>query len=576
MRTSVRPSRLRYVDQLIVSGAREHNLKDISVSIPRGSLTVITGLSGSGKSSLAFDTIYAEGQRRYVESLSAYARQFLGQMDKPDVDSIEGLSPAISIDQKTTSRNPRSTVGTVTEIYDYLRLLWARVGHPHCHICGRPIAGQSAEQIIDQVMELEEGTRFMVLAPIVRGRKGEYGKQLEELRAEGFSRVKVDGELKRLDEPIVLDKKFKHDIAVVVDRLVMKGEVRKRLADSVETAVALADGLVEIELVDTKTIQTYSERFACPVHGPSLIELEPRIFSFNAPHGACPRCTGLGSQMEIDPDLVIPDPSLTLGQGAIAPWAASASDYFEQLVQAISDRYGVDLETPWEDLPEDQREFFLKGTGGERLQVAYRNRFGRRRTYNTQFEGIVPSLERRYRETDSEYAREKIEEYMTLRPCPECHGARLRPESRAVLVAETPIHEFTALSTKRALAWVRDLKLSEHEQRIARLILKEIEERLRFLDDVGVGYLSMNRAASTLSGGEAQRIRLATQIGSSLVGVLYILDEPSIGLHQRDNEKLIKTLERTPRCWQHRARGRTRRGHDAGRGLSARYRSWRR
>ncbi len=532
------------MDQLIVSGAREHNLKDIDVRIPRGSLTVITGLSGSGKSSLAFDTIYAEGQRRYVESLSAYARQFLGQMDKPDVDSIEGLSPAISIDQKTTSRNPRSTVGTVTEIYDYLRLLWARVGHPHCHVCGRPISGQSAEQIIDQVMELAEGTRFMVLAPIVRGRKGEYGKQLEELRAEGFSRVKVDGELRRLDEAIALDKKYKHDIAVVVDRLVMKGELRKRLADSVETAVALADGLVEIELVDTREIQTYSERFACPVHGPSLVELEPRIFSFNSPHGACPRCTGLGSQMEIDPELVVPDPSLSIGEGAIAPWAASASDYYDQLAQAISERYGVDLETRWDGLSEDQRDFFLHGTNGDRVQVSYRNRFGRRRSYAAQFEGIVPNLERRYRETDSEFTREKIEEYMTLRPCPDCRGARLRPESRAVLVGGTPIHQFTGLSARRALSWVRELELSEHDRRIARLVLREIEERLQFLENVGVGYLSMDRAAATLSGGEAQRIRLATQIGSSLVGVLYILDEPSIGLHQRDNEKLITTLER--------------------------------
>ncbi len=535
------------MDQLVVSGAREHNLKDITVAIPRGSLTVITGLSGSGKSSLAFDTIYAEGQRRYVESLSAYARQFLGQMDKPDVDSIEGLSPAISIDQKTTSRNPRSTVGTVTEIYDYLRLLWARIGHPHCHICGRPISGQSAEQIIDQVMELPEGTRFMVLAPIVRGRKGEYGKQLEELRAEGFGRVKVDGEVRRLDENIVLDKKYKHDIAVVVDRLVMKGELRKRLADSIETAVSLADGLVEIELVDTgppAQIQTYSERFTCPVHGPSLVELEPRIFSFNSPHGACPRCTGLGSQMEIDPELVVPDPTLSIGEGAIAPWAVSASDYYDQLTQAIAERYDVDLETPWEDLPMPSRDFFLYGTNGDRVQVSYRNRFGRRRSYSTMFEGIVPNLERRYRETESDFAREKIEEYMTLRPCPECKGARLRPESRAVLIDGMAIHEFTAMSARRELDWVSDLELSDHDRRIARLVLREIEERLRFLENVGVGYLSMERAASTLSGGEAQRIRLATQIGSSLVGVLYILDEPSIGLHQRDNAKLIATLER--------------------------------
>ena len=541
------------MDKLVVSGAREHNLKDVTVEIPRDALTVITGLSGSGKSSLAFDTIYAEGQRRYVESLSAYARQFLGQMDKPDVDSIEGLSPAISIDQKTTSRNPRSTVGTVTEIYDYLRLLWARIGHPHCHICGRPISGQSAEQIIDQVMELAEGTRFMVLAPIVRGRKGEYGKQLEELRGEGFTRAKIDGELRRLDEEIALDKKYKHDIAIVVDRLVMKGELRKRLADSIETAVSLADGLVEIELVDqsdptsptpANQLQTYSEKFACPVHGPSLVELEPRIFSFNSPHGACLRCTGLGSQMEIDPELVVPDPTLSIGEGAIAPWAQSASDYYDQLIQAIAERYDVDLDTPWEDLPEQSRDFFLYGTNGDRVQVTYRNRFGRRRSYGATFDGILPNLERRYRETESELAREKIEEYMTLRPCPDCKGARLRPESRAVLIEGTAIHEFTALSARRALEWVDQLKLSEHDQRISRLVLREISERLRFLDNVGVGYLSMNRAASTLSGGEAQRIRLATQIGSSLVGVLYILDEPSIGLHQRDNSKLIVTLER--------------------------------
>src|SRR5437588_5369372 len=531
-------------DMLVIRGAREHNLRNVSLELPRDQLIVFTGISGSGKSSLAFDTIYAEGQRRYVESLSAYARQFLGQMDKPDVDSIEGLSPAISIDQKTTSRNPRSTVGTVTEIYDYLRLLWARIGHPHCHICGRPISGQSAEQIIDQVMELPEGTRFMVLAPIVRGRKGEYGKQLEELRAEGFTRAKVDGELRRLDEDIVLDKKFKHDIAVVVDRLVMKGELRKRLADSVETAVALADGLVEIELVDTGEIQTYSEKFACPVHGPSLVELEPRIFSFNSPHGACPRCTGLGSQMEIDPELVIPDPTLSIGEGAIAPWAASASEYYEQLIQAIAERYRIDLETPWQDLPESSHDFFLYGTNGDRVQISYRNRFGRRRSYATTFEGIVPNLQRRYIETDSEFTREKIEEYMTVRPCPECGGARLRPESRAVLVAGTPIHEFTGLSARAALQWILGLELSEHDHRIARLVLREIAERLQFLDNVGIGYLTLERAAATLSGGEAQRIRLATQVGSSLVGVLYILDEPSIGLHQRDNAKLIRTLER--------------------------------
>jgi len=531
-------------DQLVVSGAREHNLKDVTVTLPRNALTVITGLSGSGKSSLAFDTIYAEGQRRYVESLSAYARQFLGQMDKPDVDSIEGLSPAISIDQKTTSRNPRSTVGTVTEIYDYLRLLWARVGKPHCPRCGRAIAGQSAEQIIDQVMLLEERTRFMVMAPIVRGRKGEYGRQLEELRAEGFTRVKIDGELRRLDEEIRLDKKFRHDISVVVDRLIMKPDLRKRLADSIETALRLADGIVEIEMVDDGEIRTFSEKFACLECGISFPELEPRLFSFNAPHGACPRCTGLGSQMEIDPELVVPDPSLSIGEGAIAPWSASASNYYEQLTQSISERYGVDLDTPWEELDPEARDFFLYGTNGERVHIQYKNRFGRRRSYTTSFEGIVPNLERRYRETDSEWARERIEEYMSVVPCPECKGARLRPEARAVLVGGRAIHEYTHMPARGALAWIRDLELSAQEQQIARLILREIEERLAFLENVGVGYLSMDRAASTLSGGEAQRIRLATQIGSSLVGVLYILDEPSIGLHQRDNEKLIGTLER--------------------------------
>jgi excinuclease ABC subunit A len=532
---------------IVVSGAREHNLKDVSLTLPRDALVVITGLSGSGKSSLAFDTIYAEGQRRYVESLSAYARQFLGQMDKPDVDSIEGLSPAISIDQKTTSRNPRSTVGTVTEIYDYLRLLWARIGHPHCHICGKPIAGQSAEQIIDQVMELEEGTRFMVLAPVVRGRKGEYGKVLEELRAEGFQRAKVNGELLLLEDEIVLDKKFKHDISVVVDRLVMRGDLRKRLADSIETAVALADGMIEIETVPREgdpTVTLYSEKFACPDHGPVIPELEPRIFSFNSPHGACPRCTGLGSQMEIDPELVVPDPSLSIGEGAIAPWSGSSSQYYEQITQAIAEKYRVDLEAPWSAIDDDERDLFLYGTNGDRIEVSYRNRYGRRRSYATRFEGIVPNLERRYRETESDLAREKIEEYMSLRPCPACKGARLKPESRAVLVGGVAIHEFTGLSVKRALEWLAAVELTDTERHIARLIIREIEERLRFLDNVGIGYLSMDRAAATLSGGEAQRIRLATQIGSALVGVLYVLDEPSIGLHQRDNSKLIATLER--------------------------------
>ncbi len=564
-------------NKIVVSGAREHNLKDISLELPRDALVVITGLSGSGKSSLAFDTVYAEGQRRYVESLSAYARQFLGQMDKPDVDSIEGLSPAISIDQKTTSRNPRSTVGTVTEIYDYLRLLWSRVGKPHCPICGRPIVGQSAEQIIDQVMELGEGTRFMVLAPVVRGRKGEYGKLLEELRADGFARVKIDDRVRMLEESIVLDKRYKHDIAVVVDRLVMRHDVRKRLADSIETAVGLAEGLVEIEIVgrgggassdaeakhatgakgaraaavritpgmepDAGTIFTFSERFACPEHGPSLVELEPRIFSFNSPHGACDRCTGLGAQMEIDPDLVVPDPALSINEGALAPWQGSSSNYYEQVTEALADSYDIDLDTPWEDLPDEARKVFLHGSGGP-IEVTYRNRYGRRRSYATRFEGIVGSLERRYRETDSELTREKIEQFMSLRPCPACDGARLRPESRAVLVGGTRIEEFTGLSARRALEWLEEVELSDTDRHVARLILREISERLRFLENVGIGYLSMDRAATTLSGGEAQRIRLATQIGSSLVGVLYILDEPSIGLHQRDNSKLIATLEK--------------------------------
>jgi excinuclease ABC subunit A len=546
-------------DRIRISGAREHNLKDISLELPRDALIVITGLSGSGKSSLAFDTIYAEGQRRYVESLSAYARQFLGQMDKPDVDSIEGLSPAISIDQKTTSRNPRSTVGTVTEIYDYLRLLWARIGHPHCYNCGAPIAGQSVEQIIDNVMALDDGTRFMVLAPVVRGRKGEYKDLPEELRAEGFTRAKIDGELRLLEEDIELDKKFKHDIAVVVDRLIMKPDSRKRLADSVETAVALAEGIVEIEVLDQggeakkahssgargardQGTLVFSEKFSCLACGTSMPELEPRIFSFNSPHGACPHCTGLGSQMEIDPDLAV-DPSLSINEGAILPWGSGA-DYYEQLAQAIGEKYEIDLDTPWEDMSAEDQDLFLYGDEGERVYVSYRNRMGRRRSYMAPLEGVVPSLERRYRETDSEYSRERIEEYMSVRPCPECHGARLRPESLAVKVGGIGIDEYTRKSAREAMAWIEQLELTDSERQIATRVLKEIVERLRFLDAVGVGYLTLARAAATLSGGEAQRIRLATQIGSSLVGVLYILDEPSIGLHQRDNHKLLDMLAR--------------------------------
>jgi excinuclease ABC subunit A len=538
-------------EELIVHGAREHNLKDITVRLPRNRLICITGLSGSGKSSLAFDTIYAEGQRRYVESLSAYARQFLQMMEKPDVDHIDGLSPAISIDQKTTSRNPRSTVGTVTEIYDYLRLLYARVGRPHCPICGKPIAGQSLDAIVDQVLKLEEGTRFTVNAPVVRDRKGEYREVFEDLIREGFTRVKVDGEQYVLEEGVPeLDKKFKHTIEVVVDRLVMRADLRLRLTQSIETAAALADGLVAVDLVgdaDGKGREQliFSENFACPDHGVSLPELQPRIFSFNAPHGACPRCTGLGSQQEIDPDLLVPDPSLSIDDGALVPWSVGGSSgFYEAVIQAIADRYEIDTSRPWSELSEAEQERFLNGTDGEKIYVQYRNRMGRRRQYMLAFDGIVASLQRRYRETDSSTARERIEEYMSLRPCPVCKGARLKPEVLAVTVGDRSIHEFTTLSVARALSFLDELGLTPTEELIGHRIVKEIRERLTFLDDVGVGYLTLDRAAATLSGGEAQRLRLATQIGSQLVGVLYILDEPSIGLHQRDNARLIDTLER--------------------------------
>ena len=530
-------------EELVVHGAREHNLKDITVRLPRNALICVTGLSGSGKSSLAFDTIYAEGQRRYVESLSAYARQFLQMMEKPDVDSIDGLSPAISIDQKTTSRNPRSTVGTVTEIYDYLRLLYARVGRPHCPICGRPIAGQNVQAIVDQVLRLPEGTKFTVNAPVVRDRKGEYKDLLEHLRNEGFTRVKVDGEQRLLDDEIELDKKFKHTIEVVVDRLAIKPDLRHRLTDSVETALALADRLVAIDIVDGETM-TFSERFACPEHGVGLPELQPRIFSFNSPHGACPRCMGLGSQQRIDPDLLVPDPTVSVGEGALVPWSVGSSSYYESVIQAIGDRYEIDLDRPWNELSEDEQSLFLFGTGDDKIYVQYRNRMGRRRSYMTRFEGIVTNLERRYRETDSSQQRERIEEYMSFRPCPECKGARLKPEVLAVTVGDKAIHEFTRMSVTRSLEFLGSLELSETEHLIGERIIKEIRERLTFLDNVGVGYLQLDRASATLSGGEAQRLRLATQIGSQLVGVLYILDEPSIGLHQRDNDKLITTLER--------------------------------
>jgi excinuclease ABC subunit A len=557
--------------QILISGARAHNLKGLDLAIPRESLVVVTGLSGSGKSSLAFDTVYAEGQRRYVESLSAYARQFLGQMEKPDVDSIEGLSPAISIDQKTTSRNPRSTVGTVTEIYDYLRLLWARIGKPHCHNCGAPIAGQSLEQITDRVMTLDEGARFMVLAPVVRERKGEYGKLLEGMRAQGYARAVVDGELRRLDEEIELDKKFKHDISIVVDRLVMKEGLRKRLAESIEAASQLAEGLVEVELVDgggeaervtngdeapgarvlsgpsagkRGEVLLFSERFACLNCGTSMPELEPRIFSFNSPHGACRRCHGLGFQRVIDPDLIVPDPTLSITEGALEPWTKAASVYHRRLLEAVAEANGIDTDVAWRDLPEPDRALLLEGTGNQRHTISYRNRFGRRRRYTVRFDGMLHSLQRRYENTDSENTRERVESLMALQPCPACDGARLRPESLAVTVGGLSIHDYTRFSARRALEWIEMLELTETERAIARLVVREIGERLRFLDAVGIGYLSLERTATTLSGGEAQRIRLATQIGSSLVGVLYILDEPSIGLHQRDNEKLIDTLER--------------------------------
>jgi excinuclease ABC subunit A len=557
-------------DQIVISGARAHNLKGVDVSIPRDSLVVVTGLSGSGKSSLAFDTIYAEGQRRYVESLSAYARQFLGQMEKPDVDSIEGLSPAISIDQKTTSRNPRSTVGTVTEIYDYLRLLWARIGKPHCYACGEPIAGQSLEQITDRVMTLAEGTRFMVLAPVVRGRKGEYGKLLEEMRGQGYARAVIDGELLRLDEPIDLDKKYKHDISIVVDRLVMKEGLRKRLAESLEAASQLGEGLVEVELLDGGAgkevtdgddapgakvlsgpsagkrgeVLLFSEKFACLNCGASMPELEPRIFSFNSPHGCCQRCHGLGFQRVIDPELIVPDPTLSISEGALEPWTKAASIYHRRLLEAVAEANGIEVDVPWRDLRQRDRDLLLEGTGDDRHTISYRNRFGRKRTYTVKFEGMLHSLQRRYENTDSETTRERVESLMALRPCPACGGARLRPESLAVTVGGLNIYEYTQLSARRALEWIEALELTETERAIARLVVREIGERLRFLDSVGIGYLSLERSATTLSGGEAQRIRLATQIGSSLVGVLYILDEPSIGLHQRDNEKLIGTLER--------------------------------
>ncbi len=531
------------MDRIIIRGAREHNLKNINLELPRDKLIVMTGLSGSGKSSLAFDTIYAEGQRRYVESLSAYARQFLGQMEKPDVDHIDGLSPAVSIDQKSTTRNPRSTVGTVTEIYDYLRLLYARIGVPHCHKCGREISRQSSEQIVDQVLNLAEGTKFQVLAPVVRGRKGEYKSVLEELRLEGFARVRVDGEVRDLSETIELDKKRKHSIDVVVDRLVMKPEIRRRLADSIELALSLADGIVTIDIVGDGESQTYSQQFACLVCGISYEELSPRMFSFNNPYGACTRCDGLGSKLEVDPELVVPHPELSLNEGAIEPWS-SKQTYYPQMFAAVAKHYGFSLDTPFRDLPEDIREILLYGSGDVRIKFDYRSRKGGYAGWYGRYEGVIQNLERRYRETESDNSRARIEEFMQVIPCSDCGGARLKPQVLAVTVGGINIWEFTKSSARAALEFVDNLELTEREMAIGRRVVKEIKERLQFLVDVGLDYLTLDRAAGTLAGGEAQRIRLATQIGSSLVGVLYILDEPSIGLHQRDNKRLINTLTR--------------------------------
>ncbi|HWH14827.1 MAG TPA: excinuclease ABC subunit UvrA, partial [Miltoncostaeaceae bacterium] len=538
------PSRPHAPDVIRVVGAREHNLKDVTVEIPRDALVVVTGLSGSGKSSLAFDTLYAEGQRRYVESLSAYARQFLGQMDKPDVDHIDGLSPAISIDQKTTSRNPRSTVATVTEIYDHLRLLFARVGEPHCPVCGRPIQGQSVEQIADRVLELDAGTRFMVLAPLVRGRKGEHRDTLELIRGEGFTRVAVDGQVHTLDDVPALERNRQHTIEVVVDRLVMRDDLRRRLTESLETATQLADGLVRIEEVGGAARSwTYSEKFACPEHGASLTEMAPRVFSFNSPHGACPTCTGLGFMPEVDPELVV-DPDRALAQGAIIPWADRTTDYYDLLLEAIAEEYGIDLDTRWKHLPAAHRELLLNGPPGGRRQRMYLGRRKGGRNPVGWFEGVLPQLRRQHTSGMSQAMRDAVEQYMSLRPCPSCEGTRLRPEVLAVTVGGRNIAEATDLGVEEALRFFRELDLGATQRMIGERVIREIVERLRFLNDVGVGYLSLSRAAGTLSGGEAQRIRLATQIGSGLMGVLYILDEPSIGLHQRDNRKLIGTLER--------------------------------
>ncbi|MBV9571824.1 MAG: excinuclease ABC subunit UvrA [Alphaproteobacteria bacterium] len=533
-----------------VRGAREHNLKNVDVEIPRDQLTVMTGLSGSGKSSLAFDTIYAEGQRRYVESLSAYARQFLELMQKPDVDHIEGLSPAISIEQKTTSRNPRSTVGTVTEIYDYLRLLFARVGVPYSPATGLPIESQTVSQMADRILALPEGTRLYLLAPIVRGRKGEYRKELAELQKKGFQRVKIDGKYHEIGQSPALDKKLKHDIEVVVDRIAVKKDIGNRLPDSIETALGLADGLVIAEFADEKEKNgdarrlLMSSKFACPVSGFTIPEIEPRLFSFNNPHGACPACDGLGTQLYFDPALVVPDETLTLRKGAIAPWSKTSSPYYLQTLEALARHYKFSLNEPWEDLPKKAREVIIFGSGEDEIRFIYDDGLRRYETKKA-FEGVVPNLERRFKETDSSWIREELERYQDTSPCEACHGYRLKPEALAVKIAGLHIGEVCEKSIRHADEWFRDVdkKLNKQQREIAARILKEIRERLRFLNNVGLDYLTLSRNSGTLSGGESQRIRLASQIGSGLTGVLYVLDEPSIGLHQRDNAKLLESLK---------------------------------
>jgi excinuclease ABC subunit A len=537
------------VDRLVIRGAREHNLKDVSLDLPRDALIVFTGLSGSGKSSLAFDTIFAEGQRRYVESLSAYARQFLGQMDKPDVDFIEGLSPAVSIDQKSTSRNPRSTVGTITEVYDYLRLLYARAGRPHCPQCSRPIARQTPQQIVDRLMELDEGTRFQVLAPVIRERKGEYGELFRQLQAQGFSRARIDGVVHSLAEPPTLKKQEKHTIEVVVDRLSVKAESKRRLTDSVETALRLSSGLVTLEFVDLPEAdpnreRMFSEHLACLYDDLSFEELEPRSFSFNSPFGACPDCSGLGTKMEVDPELIVSDPSMTLNEGAVGPWSSGhISDYFGRLLEALGEEFDFTLDTAWQDISAKGQKAIMFGHTTE-VHVRYKNRYGRTRNYSTAFEGVIPYVQRRHTEAESETSRERYEGYMREVPCVACNGARLKPISLAVTLGGKSISDVANMPIGDCADFLAELELSARERQIAERVLKEVSERLNFLVDVGLDYLSLSRPAATLAGGEAQRIRLATQIGSGLVGVLYVLDEPSIGLHQRDNRRLIETLVR--------------------------------